>query len=320
MNNWENIEKQSEHRLAPRASFFSYADAGQALSFDRNASRRFQLLSGRWRFRFFEHPALVPAAFYREPMNDWGDMAVPGIWQLEGHGHLQYTDEGFPFPIDVPYVPTNNPTGAYQRHFTLDAGWQDQQVLIKFDGVETYFEVYVNGDYVGFSKGSRLCAEFDISPYVRQGENLLSVRVMQWADSTYIEDQDMWWMAGIFRDVYLIGQSATHFHDLTLVTTFDERYCDAQLAIDAELRHLGVQAAEGCRLQAQLFDGDRCVAEQWHDDLRIERALNCRFELPVSCPQQWNAENPYLYQLLLSLYDGAGNLLGVVPQRVGFRE
>ena len=122
MNNWENIEKQSEHRLAPRASFFSYADAGQALSFDRNASRRFQLLSGRWRFRFFEHPAQVPAAFYREPMNDWGDMAVPGMWQLEGHGHLQYTDEGFPFPIDVPYVPTNNPTGAYQRHFTLDAG------------------------------------------------------------------------------------------------------------------------------------------------------------------------------------------------------
>ncbi|MDR5106210.1 beta-D-galactosidase subunit alpha, partial [Salmonella enterica subsp. enterica serovar Derby] len=95
-------------------------------------------------------------------------------------------------------------------------------------------------------------------------------------DSTYIEDQDMWWMAGIFRDVYLIGQSATHLHDLTLVTTFDERYCDAQLAIDAELRHLGVQAAEGCRLQAQLFDGDRCVAEQWRDDLRIERALSCR--------------------------------------------
>ena len=95
MNNWENIDKQSEHRLAPRASFFSYADAEQALSFDRNASRRFQLLSGRWRFRFFEHPAQVPAAFYREPMNDWGDMAVPGMWQLEGHGHLQYTDEGF---------------------------------------------------------------------------------------------------------------------------------------------------------------------------------------------------------------------------------
>ena len=157
-------------------------------------------------------------------------------------------------------------------------------------------------------------------PYVRQGENLLAVRVMQWADSTYIEDQDMWWMAGIFRDVYLIGQSATHLHDLTLVTTFDERYCDAQLAIDAELHHLGSQAAEGCRLQAQLFDGDRCVAEQWRDDLRIEQVLSCRFELPVSCPQQWNAENPYLYQLLLSLYDGAGNLLGVVPQRVGFRE
>ena len=148
----------------------------------------------------------MPEAFYHSPMSEWGQITVPNMWQMEGHGQLQYTDEGFPFPIDVPFVPTSNPTGAYQRSFTLSPAWDGEQVIIKFDGVETYFEVYVNGHYVGFSKGSRLTAEFDISAYVNIGENLLSVRVMQWADSTYIEDQDMWWMAGIFRDVYLVGK------------------------------------------------------------------------------------------------------------------
>ncbi len=107
----------------------------------------------------------------------------------------------------MPFVPSDNPTGAYQRIFTLSDGWQGKQTLIKFDGVETYFEVYVNGQYVGFSKGSRLTAEFDISAMVKTGDNLLCVRVMQWADSTYVEDQDMWWSAGIFRDVYLVGKT-----------------------------------------------------------------------------------------------------------------
>lgn len=140
-------------------------------------------------FPLFDHPLQVPEAFTSELMADWGHITVPAMWQMEGHGKLQYTDEGFPFPIDVPFVPSDNPTGAYQRIFTLSDGWQGKQTLIKFDGVETYFEVYVNGQYVGFSKGSRLTAEFDISAMVKTGDNLLCVRVMQWADSTYVEDR-----------------------------------------------------------------------------------------------------------------------------------
>ncbi|MBF7996602.1 beta-galactosidase subunit alpha [Rahnella laticis] len=319
MNNWENIDKQSENRLPPRASFFSYGNVQQALSFDRAASQHFQLLSGRWQFRYFEHPALVPDEFYNQPVSGWGDINVPGMWQMEGHGQLQYTDEGFPFPIDIPYVPTNNPTGAYQRKFHLDAAWDNVQTLIKFDGVETYFEVYVNGHYAGFSKGSRLCAEFDISAYVQQGENLLSVRVLQWADSTYIEDQDMWWMAGIFRDVTLTGQNAVHLQDLTVLTAFDENYCDATLKIDAIL-HNQREPVKGYRLHAQLLDGENCVAELSVTDLDIADETRCHLEIPVSQPRQWNAEHPALYQLLLTLYDEAGNVISVVPQRTGFRD
>ncbi|MCE0798767.1 beta-galactosidase subunit alpha [Buttiauxella sp. S04-F03] len=320
MNNWENIEKQSENRLPPRAWFHGYDSVEKAKELNREQSLGFSLLSGKWAFNYFDHPQKVPAEFYHQPMAEWGEITVPGMWQMEGHGKLQYTDEGYPFPIDVPFVPTNNPTGAYQRQFSLPSDWLQRQVIIKFDGVETYFEVYVNGHYVGFSKGSRLSAEFNLSPYVKAGENLLSVRVMQWADSTYIEDQDMWWMAGIFRDVYLIGQPQVHVHDLTVVTEFDENYCDAELQVSCDVNNISATPLTGLQLHAQLFDGEKCIAEQSLDALSVQDSATCQFLIPVKQPKQWNAEHPNLYLLLLTLRNNHGEIIEVVPQQVGFRD
>ncbi|MCE0811374.1 beta-galactosidase subunit alpha [Buttiauxella sp. W03-F01] len=320
MNNWENIEKQSENRLPPRAWFHGYDSVEKAKELNREQSLGFLLLSGKWAFNYFDHPQKVPTEFYHQPMAEWGEITVPGMWQMEGHGKLQYTDEGYPFPIDVPFVPTNNPTGAYQRQFSLPSDWLQRQVIIKFDGVETYFEVYVNGHYVGFSKGSRLSAEFDLSPYVKAGENLLSVRVMQWADSTYIEDQDMWWMAGIFRDVYLIGQPQVHVHDLTVVTEFDENYCDAELQVSCDVNNISATPLTGLQLHAQLFDGEKCIAEQSLDALSVQDSATCQFLIPVKQPKQWNAEHPNLYLLLLTLRNNHGEIIEVVPQQVGFRD
>lgn len=319
-NNWENLALQSENRLAPRAYFFSYDNEETAKTFQRELSSRFMLLSGQWTFNFFANPLLVPDEFYREPMNSWGKITVPNMWQMEGHGNLQYTDEGFPFPIDVPFVPTDNPTGAYQRTFTLSEGWENKQTIIKFDGVETYFEVYVNGNYAGFSKGSRLTAEFDISAFVTTGENLLSVRVMQWADSTYIEDQDMWWMGGIFRDVYLVGKNPVHIRDFTVRTDFDDRYVSATLNCAVELENLADGETSGLSLGYALFDGASCVAEGEVANLSMADAANTAFAIDMNQPHQWNAENPYLYTLVMTLRDSAGEILEVIPQRVGFRD
>ncbi|MBJ8676991.1 beta-galactosidase subunit alpha [Citrobacter freundii] len=319
MNRWENIQLTHENRLAPRAYFFSYDSVAQARSFARETSSLFQLLSGQWNFQFFEHPLQVPEAFTSQFMNDWGSITVPGMWQMEGHGKLQYTDEGFPFPIDVPYVPTNNPTGAYQRIFTLSEGWQGKQTLIKFDGVETYFEIYVNGQYVGFSKGSRLTAEFDISAVVKTGDNLLCVRVMQWADSTYVEDQDMWWSAGIFRDVYLVGKQATHIQDFTVRTEFDDDYRDATLSCDIALENLASTPAIAS-LEYTLFDGEKALHSDVINTLKVDKQTQTAFHFKVSAPQQWSAESPYLYHLVMTLKDASGNILEVVPQRVGFRD
>ncbi|PSS53039.1 beta-galactosidase subunit alpha [Enterobacter sp. FS01] len=319
MNRWENIQLTHENRLPPRAYFFSYDTVAQARTFAREASGHFLSLSGQWNFRFFTHPLYVPESFTSEYMTGWDDITVPAMWQMEGHGQLQYTDEGFPFPIDVPWVPADNPTGAYQRYFTLSDTWQNKQTLIKFDGVETYFEVYVNGQYIGFSKGSRLTAEFDISHAVHSGQNLLCVRVMQWADSTYIEDQDMWWTAGIFRDVYLVGKNPAHVRDFTLKTTFDEAYQDATLFCQLELENLAPHAST-LSLEYTLYDGEAVLQQGTTDSLTAIRGAETAFSIEVKQPQQWSAESPYLYHLVMTLKDAHGQTLEVIPQRIGFRD
>ncbi|MDC5810205.1 beta-galactosidase subunit alpha [Vibrio europaeus] len=320
MNNWENFLHLHENRMAPRAYFFSYDSVKTAQTFQRELSSRFMLLSGQWNFNFFTNPLLVPEEFYSKKMTQWGQITVPNMWQMEGHGDLQYTDEGFPFPIDVPFVPTDNPTGAYQRTFTLGESWDNKQTIIKFDGVETYFELYVNGEYAGFSKGSRLTAEFDISQFVQQGENLLSVRVMQWADSTYIEDQDMWWTAGIFRDVYLVGKEQIHVQDFTVRTDFAEDYRAATLSCQVELENLSALQASGYALDYALMDKGQVVAQGSCSNLTIDTSTQARFEIEMDAPIHWTAENPYLYQLVLTLKDNQGNTVEVIPQRVGFRD
>ncbi|MGF1682262.1 beta-galactosidase subunit alpha [Photobacterium minamisatsumaniensis] len=319
MNNWENFLHLHENRMAPRAYFFSYRSEKNAKTFQRELSSHYQLLSGQWNFSYFTNPLLVPEEFYSQEMTDWGNITVPNMWQMEGHGDLQYTDEGFPFPIDVPFVPSDNPTGAYQRTFFLSESWDEKQTIIKFDGVETYFEVYVNGEYVGFSKGSRLTAEFDISAYAKPGANLLSIRVMQWADSTYIEDQDMWWTGGIFRDVYLVGKELLHVQDVTVRTDFDDAYQSATLSCQVELENLATTPA-GATLEYALYDNNVVISQGSLDNLIVSDSASTQFSVDVVNPTQWNAENPYLYQLLLTLKDADGNVLEVIPQRVGFRD
>ncbi|WP_035372888.1 beta-galactosidase subunit alpha [Pseudoduganella violaceinigra] len=307
MNKWENPELLEELRLPPHAYFFAYADADTARSFQRERSRRFLSLSGSWRFAYFEHPLQVPSQFYSEYMDGWGAIEVPGMWQMQGHGKLQYTDDGMPFPVDPPYVPSSNPTGAYQCRWTLGPEWRGERVILRFDGVETYFEIHVNGSYAGMSKGSRLAAEFDITGLLVEGENLLSVRVLQWADSSYLEDQDMWWTAGIFRDVYLVGKGALHLQDVFVQTGFDDACVDARLSVSVD-----VSRRDGWRIEWGLYDGGRLLQDGGGCDLE--------WAAEVAGPRHWNAEDPYLYRLEISLFDDSGKLLEVVPLRIGFRE
>ena len=139
--------------------------------------------------------------------SEWDHVEVPHLWQVDGYGNLAYTDEGFPFPVDQPFVPSDDPTGVYQRIVNLPAVPAGAREIIRFDGIESYGELYVNGKFIGMTKGSRLSAEFDVTDALVEGDNLFAVKVLQYSDGSYIEDQDMWWASGIFAMCTLLAAS-----------------------------------------------------------------------------------------------------------------
>ncbi len=202
---WENPHLLHRHRLPARARFAAFPDVSSARSDDPSP---WELsLNGMWRFHYAPSPREAPPGFASEEHDEaaWAELPVPSHWQLHGYGAPHYTNVVYPFVIDPPRVPSENPTGSYRRRFHLPDEWVGRRHILRFDGVDSAFEVYLNGEFVGFSKGSRMAAEFDVSAHARGGENLLAVRVFQWSDGSYLEDQDMWWLSGIFRDVTLLS-------------------------------------------------------------------------------------------------------------------
>lgn len=304
---WADQSLLHRNRLPGRSWFVGYADAVSALAMEPGLSEQVLSLNGRWQFAFFDRPERVPDEFW-SAAQPWAEIDVPGIWQTQGYGRLHYTDELFPFPVDPPHPPQDNPTGAYQRIFRLEPDHLDGQVVLRFDGVESYVEVAINGQNVGMSKGSRLAAEFDITAQVQPGKNLLSVRVLQFCDGSYLEDQDMWWAAGIIRDVTVLLRPRARLEDLVIGTPLDADHIDATLTIAARC------SAEVGSVGWALLDADgapigagELLAPDWAWAEWFER------------PRLWSAEDPYLYTLLLTVRDTSGNVTEVVPQRIGFR-
>ncbi|TVY89080.1 Beta-galactosidase [Lachnellula willkommii] len=249
----------------------------------------------------------------------WTTINVPGHWQLQGHGRPQYTNVIYPFPVCPPYVPTENPTGTYRRSFHVPSNWDSTtQLRLRFDGVDSAFHVWVNGISVGYSQGSRNPAEFDVTGIVdRAGSNVLFVRVYQWCDGSYIEDQDQWWLSGIFRDVHLLSLPGTgRIEDFFVRTELDEKYEDAILRVALDLYSPdGGEAALVLRDPANHHAVVASTTKLIHANTpRLD------IELPVSNPKKWTAETPYLYQLELRLScPSRSSNPHTVLQKVGFR-
>ena len=319
----QNVDVQSRSRLAARASFESFADEAAARA--GTAARR-TLLSGTWRFDYADRPAAAPGDFHHADFDDsdWATIAVPGHWQMQGYGRPHYTNVNYPFPVDPPRVPDENATGSYRRTFHVaGAGEVAGRHVLRFEGVDAAFDVYVNGEHVGYSQGSRVPSEFDVSEQVHDGENLLAVRVYQWCDGTYLEDQDMWWLSGIFRDVWLVTTPRVHVWDVGLRTTLDEHHRDATLTANVTLANVTGERAKR-RVEARLVDDrgrdvlDAPLGEAVTLDAHGVAAVT--LEAAVKAPAKWSAERPTLHTLLVRLLDDAGELLECVPVRVGFRQ
>ncbi|MCJ1281453.1 hypothetical protein MMC26_000772 [Xylographa opegraphella] len=278
---------------------------------------RFILLNGSWRFHYAPTPVQAPkvdAVGTEAPQ--WGEIEVPGHWQLQGHGIPQYTNVIYPFPVVPPFVPTDNPTGTYRRSFTVPDNWEDPlQLRLRFDGVDSAFHVFVNGTEIGYSQGSRNPAEFDITSAATRGKpNEVVVRVYQWSDGSYIEDQDQWWLSGIFRDVHLLGfPSDNRIDDFFVKTVFDSDYESAMLTLNLKLK-----LEQGCKIEFCLTDQDAKICFQ---KTALATEQNFDLDFPIEKPTPWTAETPYLYTLRITLRDmHEKEDIEVIRQRVGFRQ
>lgn len=325
INDWEHLDKLHLNRLSSRAYFIPYHDLESALTFERGCSRWFKLLNGSWKFNFSPTPFDVPEDFFIEDFDDslWDDIRVPGCWQLQGYGRPHYTDLIYPFPVDPPRVPAENPTGSYRREFYIPDEWKSLQILLRFEGVDSAFHVWVNGHEVGYSQGSRLPAEFDISPFVRAGKNILAVRVYQWSVGSYLEDQDMWWLSGVFRDVYLLARPKIHLADFFAIPMLDENYKNGTLKIRTWWENTDFKEVYNYQIEYRLLDKEcRLVVDPLIcKDIRLVPGINGEMEVTIEVenPNKWTAETPYLYNLLIVLKDRNGNTVEVVPARIGFR-
>lgn len=325
MHKLENPKILHQNRLEPRVDLIPYASVEQALLRDRGGSPYYMLLNGNWDFCFSPTPQEAPENFYDpqfELDNNWQPIPVPSNWQFEGYDQHHYTDEPYLFPCLPPYVSTENPTGSYRKTFTLPRSWEGRQIIIRFHGVDSAFKLWVNGKEVGFSKGSRMAAEFDLTPYLSSGENLLAVQVYKWCDGTYLEDQDMWWLSGIFRDVVLYSLPKVQICDYRLIAGLDESYINGLLSGTVKLSNTSDQNISGYKLELQLYRHGELVQEHTlAADLDIggDQTKEISLDITVNQPDQWTAETPNLYQAILILKDSEGQNIQVAECRIGFR-
>ncbi len=321
---WEDIDLLCKNRLKSRSHFNKYLNKEDALTYENKYSLGFKGLNGQWKFLFLKAPELSPKDFYLGEVNCdyWDDIDVPGNWQVQGYGNMHYTDLYYPFPINPPYVPTENPTGIYKRKFILESHWLKERTILRFNGVDSAFHVWVNGLEVGYSKGSRMCSEFDISQFIREGENDITVRVYQWSDGTYLEDQDMWWLSGIFRDIEIIKENKVGVRDLFITTDFDEEYKDALLKIKVSLENTTAEDLSNIKILYELIDEDfnevlrgslegNKIKAFSEEELYINEKVNN--------PKKWCSEEPNLYHLIVTILKNE-EILEMIPQRVGFRK
>ncbi|MUG86037.1 DUF4981 domain-containing protein [Paenibacillus timonensis] len=302
---WENLSCLHIGRLPARASFIPYGNAETARTGKRGRSPHYQTLNGMWKFRYHRSLREVEGSFFETETNvsAWDNLIVPSCWQTNGYDQLHYTNVNYPIPYDPPFIPDDNPAGTYVRDFNLPEAWTKKETHIVFEGVNACFYLWVNGRFVGYSQGSRIPAEFDLSPFVAAGRNRIAVLVLKWCDGTYLEDQDVWRFSGIYRDVYLLSRENTHIRDV-----FNQPQLSADLS-EGKLRS-EIETTGSLTVQAELRDPTGKLVGRQEAQMDGKGAI----ELDVPQPQLWNAEQPRLYELLLT----AGQ--EVLHFRVGFKK
>lgn len=319
---WENPEIFKINRLDPTATFYRYPDQRSALNGSSWAdSPRYLSLNGDWEFYYADSVQARPERFYEPdfPTEGWDTLQVPSNWELKGHGIPIYTNIRYPFPANPPFIPHElNNNGSYRKEFELPDNWIDKDLYLHFAGVSGAMYVWLNGEFVGYSEGSKTPAEFRINGPARSGKNLLAVQVLRWSDGSYLEDQDFWRLSGIERDVYLYARSEISVQDIAIRSDLVEGYSAGDFQLDLDLRNTGEELRH-IEARVQLLDGSRVVYSDLQSTPIGAVPIRLNFGASIDSVKAWTAETPNLYRLLIELKDDEGRVLEVIPHQVGFR-
>ncbi len=332
------------NKLAPRATFYSYNSESLALADNKAKATDFILLNGIWKFKWVKAPNDRPMTFFNpsEDLSDWNDIKVPSNWEVEGYGIPIYVNHQYEFadnsapvskeiswvdpdnPRSVPanpgFVPNDyNPVGSYRRNFTVTDNLDDKTFFLHIGAMKSGGFVWINGQYVGYSQGSKLPAEFDITPYLQQGTNTIALQIFRWTDGSYLECQDFWRISGIERDVYIYSQPKLRLNDFEVVSTLDKSYENGVFELDIELANTQPKT-QAVQVGYKIFDGKNTVAQGLlKNKIASNSTATLSFKAQIDQVKPWSAEHPNLYTLLIEVKNKKGKLIEATTRKIGFR-
>lgn len=314
-NEWQNPEVNMVNRAPMHTNHFAYESTESAAKGVKETSNNFMTLNGIWKFKWVRNADQRPTDFFHPQFNDkgWGDMKVPGVWELNGYGDPLYVNVGYPwrsqYVSEPPHFPNeNNHVGSYRKEIVIPTDWKGKEIFAHFGSVTSNIYLWVNGKYVGYSEDSKLEAEFNLTSYLKPGKNLIAFQVFRWCDGTYLEDQDFFRFSGVGRDCYLYARNKQYIQDIRITPDLDAQYKDGTLNVALQVKGSGT-----IDLELKDAKGNPVATTQ------LKGSGKLTADMQVSNPAKWSAEAPHLYTLTATLKSGA-HVQEVIPIKVGFRK
>lgn len=321
---WENPEVFAVNKENTRTTSLPYPSEELAVGDNYDSSPYYQSLNGKWKFHWVPRVSEVPAGFYEEnyDISGWGEMPVPGNWEFNGYGIPMYVNTGFGFRAKPPHIDReDSPTGAYRHEFSIPDSWDGRRIFIHFEGGTNSMYVWVNGQKVGYTQNSKSPAEFDITDYVRKGKNTLACQVHKFSDGSYLEDQDMWRLGGINRNVYLYSTAQTRIQDFFAHPDLDKNYKNGIFSVDITLKNYSGNLQNNS-VEVSLLDksGKKVFSKNQKSGIPANGTSDITLSGNLSNPLKWTAETPNLYTMLITLKDGSGKMIESTSHKIGFRK
>lgn len=324
VNDWENPQIVDQGKESAHASFMLFDKTNEVKSDDYNKSPFCQSLNGKWKFVYVDKYANRIKNFYNPDLNDasWSDLQVPSNWELKGFGIPIYTNIIYPYPKNPPFIGEDNPVGTYRKKFTVPENWNGKEIIMHFGSITGCAFIYVNGKKVGITKASKSPAEFNITPYLKKGTNLLAVQVFRWHDGSYMEDQDFWRISGIERDVFLYALPKLTVWDFFVKGDLDAEYKNGLFNADITIRKFSGNTikAGSVKVEIQNAKSEIVFTQQKQINISADTLQAINFNGIVSKPDLWSAETPALYDLIITFKDSNGKLLSLTGCKMGFRK